>query len=103
MYLMEFSMPPLAQGESVSRYVARCVEIVAQSRLDYRLHAMGTVVEGDLEPLLAVLRQCFAAMQADCDRVTCSVKFDYRRGRVGGLESKVASVEQHLGRELKRT
>ena len=103
MYLMEFSMTPLAKGESVSRYVARSVEIVERSGLDYRLHAMGTVVEGELEPLLDVLRQCFAAMQADCDRVTCSVKLDYRRGRSGGLESKVASVEQQLGRSLKRT
>jgi len=103
MYLMEFSMAPLAQGESVSTYVARCVEIVEQSGLDYRLHAMGTVVEGELEPLMEVLRKCFAALQADCDRISCSVKFDYRRGRSGGLESKVASVEQKLGRELKRT
>jgi uncharacterized protein (TIGR00106 family) len=102
MYLMEFSMTPLAQGESVSRYVARSVEIVERSGLDYRLHAMGTVVEGELAPLLDVLKECFAAMQADCDRVTCSVKFDYRRGRSGALESKVASVEQKLGRSLKR-
>jgi len=103
MYLMEFSMTPLAQGESVSQYVARSVEIVERSGLDYRLHAMGTVVEGELDPLLSVLTQCFAAMQADCDRITCSVKFDYRRGRSGALESKVASVEQKLGRSLKRT
>lgn len=103
MYLMEFSMTPLAQGESVSPYVARSVEIVERSGLDYRLHAMGTVVEGELEPLLDVLKQCFAALQTDCDRITCSVKFDYRRGRSGALESKVASVEQKLGRSLKRT
>lgn len=99
---MEFSMTPLAQGESVSPYVARCVEIVDRSGLDYRLHAMGTVVEGELDPLLGVLKDCFAALQADCDRVTCSVKFDYRRGRGGALESKVASVEQRLGRSVKR-
>jgi uncharacterized protein (TIGR00106 family) len=103
MYLMEFSMTPLMKGESVSSFVARSVEIVERSGLDYRLHAMGTVVEGELEPLLVLLKQCFAAMQADCDRITCSVKFDFRRGRTGALESKVASVEQKLGRGLKRT
>jgi uncharacterized protein (TIGR00106 family) len=102
MYLMEFSMTPLSKGESVSPYVARSVQIVEQSGLDYRLHAMGTVVEGELEPLLDLLRRCFAAMQHDCDRITCSVKFDYRRDRVGGLEAKVASVEEKLGRKLKR-
>ena len=102
MTLMELSMTPLAKGESVGRYVARSLEIIEQSGLDYRLHAMGTVVEGELEPLLDVLARCFEAMKADCDRITCSVKFDYRRGRTGGLESKVASVEAQLGRSLKK-
>lgn len=102
MYLMEFSMSPLSKGESVSPYVARSLEIIERSGLDYRLHAMGTVVEGELGPLLDLLRKCFEAMQADCDRITCTAKFDYRRGDSGRLESKVASVEQKLGRSLKK-
>jgi uncharacterized protein (TIGR00106 family) len=102
MYLMEFSMSPLSKGESVSQYVARSLEIVEKSGLDYRLHAMGTVVEGELDDVLDVMRQCFQAMAADCDRITCTAKFDYRKGRQGRLESKVASVEQKLGRPLKK-
>jgi len=102
MYLMEFSMSPLSKGESVSQYVARSLEIVEKSGLDYRLHAMGTVVEGELDEVLDVMRQCFQAMAADCDRITCTAKFDYRQGRQGRLESKVASVEQKLGRPLKK-
>jgi uncharacterized protein (TIGR00106 family) len=102
MYLMEFSMSPLSKGESVSRYVARSLEIVEKSGLDYRLHAMGTVVEGELDEVLDVMRKCFEAMAADCDRITCTAKFDYRKGRRGRLESKVASVEQKLGRPLKK-
>ena len=46
--LLEFSMSPLGEGESVSRYVARSLEIVEASGLDYRLHAMGTVLEGGM-------------------------------------------------------
>ncbi|NIL97436.1 MAG: MTH1187 family thiamine-binding protein [Planctomycetales bacterium] len=101
MYLLEFSMSPLNQGESVSHYVARSLEIVDASGLDYRLHAMGTIVEGELDELCELLKKCFAAMAADCDRITCSAKFDYRRGYRGRLESKVASVQQKLGRQLK--
>lgn len=41
MVLLEFSVSPLGAGESVSPYVARAVELVAASGLDYRLHAMG--------------------------------------------------------------
>ena len=49
MVLLDFSMAPLGKGESVSPYVARCLEVVASSGLDYRLHAMGTTLEGELD------------------------------------------------------
>ena len=102
MFLMEFSMSPMDKGASVSPYVARSVDIVDRSGLDYRLHAMGTIVEGELDQLLGVLKSCFEAMQVDCQRITCTVKFDYRRGATGRLEGKVRSVEEKLGRALKR-
>jgi uncharacterized protein (TIGR00106 family) len=101
MVLLEFSMSPLNKGDSVSEYVARSLEIVGQSGLDYRLHAMGTIVEGEIDQVLEVLKQCLAAMAVDCDRVTCTAKLDYRRGHSGRLEAKVASVEERLGRRLK--
>ena len=102
MFLMEFSITPMGHGESVSSYVARCVDIVEQSGLDYRLHAMGTVVEGELEPLLRILQQSFEILRPDCDRISCSVKFDYRRSGKDRLDGKVASVERKLGRDLKK-
>lgn len=101
MYLLEFSISPLEKGSSVSDYVARSLTIIDASGLDYRLHAMGTIVEGELDQVLAVLKQCLEAMATDCDRVTCSAKLDYRKGYAGRLESKVASVEARLGRKLK--
>jgi len=99
--LLEFSMSPLGEGESVSPYVARSLEIIEASGLDYRLHAMGTIVEGELDEVLEVMRRCLEAMAADCDRITCTAKIDYRKGHSGRLESKVKSVEQQLGRKLK--
>ena len=103
MVLLEFSIIPLGKGESVSQYVARSLEIIAESSLDYRLNAMGTIVEGELADVLGVMQRCMEAMAADCDRVTCSAKLDYRKGREGRLVSKVASVEEKLGRDLRTT
>lgn len=97
MVLMEFSITPLGQGESVSTYVTRCVQVVAASGLDYELHAMGTIVEGELDQVLDVMKRCFEELQADCDRITCTAKFDYRRGASGRIRSKVRSVEEKLG------
>ena len=102
MVLLEFSMSPLEKGPSVGDYVARSLKIIDESGLDYRLHAMGTIVEGEIDEVLAVLKQCLAAMATDCERVTCTAKLDYRRGHAGRLKTKVASVEEKLGRELKK-
>lgn len=103
MVLLEFSMTPLGKGESVGDYVARSLDIVEASGLDYRLHAMGTVLEGEWDEVFAVVRECYEAMSRDCDRVTVSIKVDARKGASGRLVSKVESVEQQLGRRLKTT
>ena len=102
MALLEFSVTPLGAGESVSKYVARAVDVVDSSGLDYRLHAMGTVVEGNLDQLLDVLKRAIEAVAANCDRVSVAAKIDYRKGHPGALDAKVASVEKQLGRTLKK-
>jgi len=101
MVLLEFSIAPMGKGESVSQYVARAAEIVAASGLDYRMHAMGTVIEGTWDEALAVVQQCFDALRKDCDRISVTMKVDYRRGYSGRLESKVQSVEEKLGHPVK--
>lgn len=102
MALLEFSITPLGAGESVGQYVARAVDVVDKSGLDYRLHAMGTVVEGDVGQLLDLLKKAIDAVSADCDRVSVSAKIDVRKGHSGALGAKVASVEQRLGRAVKK-
>src|SRR5690349_15148028 len=98
MVVLEFSVSPLGAGESVSAEVARCLEIVEQSGLDYQLHAMGTLIEGELVDVLAVLHKCIELVATEHSRVTCTAKFDLRSGHSGRLQSKVASVERQLGR-----
>jgi uncharacterized protein (TIGR00106 family) len=99
--LLDFSMSPLGKGESVAPYVARCLEIVEASGLDYRLHAMGTTLEGEWDEVFAVVRRCFEALKGDCERITCSIKVDYRRGQRGRLDAKVRSVQALVPRPLK--
>lgn len=101
MVLLDFSMKPLGKGESVSAYVARCMEVVAASGIDHHLHAMGTTLEGELEDVLAVVRRCFEVLQTDCDRISCSIKIDYRKGPGGRLRSKVEKVQSLISRSRK--
>ncbi|NMB76882.1 MAG: MTH1187 family thiamine-binding protein [Myxococcales bacterium] len=102
MLLCEFSMFPLDRGESLSPYVARSLDVIDQSGLSYELHAMGTILEGEYDEVMAVVKRCFEVMSKDCGRISCSLKFDWRRGRSGRLRAKVESVEQKVGRSLKK-
>jgi uncharacterized protein YqgV (UPF0045/DUF77 family) len=49
-----------------------------------------------------VVKRCFDTMASDCDRIECTIKMDYRKGRRGRLRAKVASVEEKLGREIRK-
>ncbi|MDH5527048.1 MAG: MTH1187 family thiamine-binding protein [Nitrospirota bacterium] len=100
MILLEFSMTPLDKGESVSQYVARSLDIIDSSGLPYRLTPMGTCIEGEWDEVMDVVRRCFERMSEDCVRITTSIKMDYRKGKSGRLEGKIASVEERLGRKL---
>jgi uncharacterized protein (TIGR00106 family) len=101
MVLLEFSMSPLGKGESVGKYVARSLDIIDQSGMEYRLNPMGTILEGEWDEVLAVVTRCFRRMQQDCPRISCTMKIDYRKGHRGRLTAKTASVEKRLKRKLK--
>ena len=101
MVLLEFSMSPLGKGESVGKFVSRSLDIVDTSGVAYRLNPMGTVLEGDWDEVIDVVKQCYERMRKDCGRISCSIKVDYRKGAKGRLNGKVASVERRLGRKLK--
>ena len=101
MVLLEFSISPLGKGDSVSEYVARSLKIIDASGLDYQLHSMGTIVEGELDEVLQVMKKCLSAMAADCDRVSCTAKLDYRKGHSGRLKAKVRSVEEKVRQQLR--
>ena len=102
MVLLEFSMSPLGKGESVGKYVARSIDIVDKSGLDYRLNPMGTVLEGSWDQVFSVVKACFEEMSQECDRVTAVIKVDYRRGKSGRLTSKVTRVEKLLGKKIRK-
>lgn len=102
MVLLEFSMSPLGKGESVGKYVSRSLDIIDKSGVEYRLNPMGTVMEGEWDRAFRVVKRCFEAMKKDCNRISVSIKVDYRKGHRGRLSSKVASIEKRLKRKLKK-
>jgi uncharacterized protein (TIGR00106 family) len=101
MVLLEFAMSPTGEGESLSRHVARVLDVIDRSGVPYQLTAMGTILEGDFDVVMGVVRDCFRVLQADCQRIGMNLKMDYRAGAEPRLRSKIDAVEGHLGRKLR--
>jgi uncharacterized protein (TIGR00106 family) len=101
MVLLEFAMTPAGQGESVSRWVARILDIIDRSGVSYQLTPMGTILEGDWDEVMDVVGECFRALQADCHRISMNLKMDWRAGTESRLRSKIDAVEGHVGRKLR--
>jgi uncharacterized protein (TIGR00106 family) len=102
MVLLDFSMAPVGKGESVAPYVARCLEVISASGLRYQLHSMGTILEGEWGQVFGVLQRCYEVLRPDCNRISCSIRVDYRQGSESRLESKVRRVEELVGRPLQK-
>lgn len=99
--LVEFAIFPTDKGESKSSFVARVLDIVDRSGLEYTFTPMGTIIEGEsVSEVLKVIEDAYAELGQDCSRIYSVIKIDYRKGPLGRLKKKVSSVEEKLGRKL---
>jgi uncharacterized protein (TIGR00106 family) len=100
--LLELSVIPLGRGRSISADVADVIKIIDASGLDYRLTAAGTILEGTWDQVMDVARKCHAEMRKKTERVVTQMKVDDYAQRSGRLAAAVASVEQKVGKSLKK-
>ncbi len=98
MIVCEFSIVPIGKGESVSPFVARCQKIVEESGLPHQLTAMGTLLEGEWDEIMAVIKKCHMAVRTECRRVSTTIRIDDREAPPGRLQQKVRSVEEKLAK-----
>ena len=101
MVLLEFTMSPTGKGESLSSYVSRVLKTIDDSGVTYRLTPMGTILEGEWDEVMDVVRDCFLELKHDCPRIGVYLKVDYREGSESRMHSKIDSLEKKIGRKLK--
>ena len=84
---------------SASEYIAAIQrKLAAQDRVVYRMHAMGTSLEGPADEILGLVGELHATpFEQGVPRVYTVLKLDERRDREQTLDDKVASVERLLG------
>jgi uncharacterized protein (TIGR00106 family) len=83
---------------SASAYIAEIQRrLAAQDRVGYRMHAMGTSLEGETADILAVVAELHAVpFEMGIPRVYTVLKLDERRDRAQSLQDKVDAVERLL-------
>jgi len=98
MAVVFLSISPLGTGTpSVSKYVAGVERILRASGLGHQLTAMGTIIEGDLDAILKVVRQMHEhPFTQGAVRVSTLIKIDDRRDKEHTIAGKMRSVEEKL-------
>jgi uncharacterized protein (TIGR00106 family) len=99
MAIAEVSVIPLGtKTPSVSQYVARSVKVLEQEKgIKYETTAMGTIIEGDLGRILAVVKKMHErAFGEGVARVITMVEIDDRRDKAQGMKAKLDSLKKKL-------
>jgi uncharacterized protein (TIGR00106 family) len=102
MALLKISIIPVGtSATSISQYIARAVKVVeGEKDIRYELTAMGTIIEGDLDRLLALARRMHEAVfDVETRRVVTIIEIDDRRDKASTMSGKVESVRKQLGRK----
>lgn len=94
--ILELAIFPMDKGESVSNYVADVIRVIDASGLPHVTGPMGTCIEGEVRELTELCARCFETLEPYCERVYATMKIDYRKGRTGGLGSKLESLSGKL-------
>lgn len=100
--LVNFSIIPIGTGSSLSTQIAEVLKIVDESGLNYELHAMGTIVEGEWDKIFTLIEKCHKILLESSDRVLTTITIDDRKGKKNRLTGKVESVERKLCKKLKK-
>ena len=96
--LAQLKVVPLGVGTSLSKYVAKVIEVLERRGIKYVLGPMGTAVEfSDLKELTDVIDEVIKVLRnLGVQRVGIDISLDIRFDKELSLEGKVASVKEKL-------
>ena len=100
--LIEFSVIPISAGESMGNQIAKVLKIVDESGLPYKANPMGTVIEGNWDEVMTIIKKCHQEVIKSSPRIITSISIDDRPGKPNRITEKLKSVEKRLGKEVKK-
>ena len=96
--IVAFSVAPASADpdEGMSVAVAEAVRVVRESGLPNETNAMFTLVEGEWDEVMDVVKRATEAVSSVAPRTSLVLKADIRPGFTGQLAAKVDAVERRL-------
>ena len=93
--IIAFSVAPTETPNNQAEMSA-AIKIVRESGLPNETNAMFTLVEGEWDEVMAVVKRATDAVLEVSPRVSLVLKADIRPGYTNQITAKVESVERHL-------
>jgi uncharacterized protein (TIGR00106 family) len=100
--LIELAIVPLGGDTHLSDEIAAVVQIVDDSGLPYQLTPSGTCIEGEWDEVMGLARKCHEATRERSPHVMTTIAIEDEEGAHDKLTRNIASVEEKVGRRLRR-
>ena len=95
--IVDLCVIPLGVGLSVSKYVAACERVLQDAGLKTHLHAYGTNIEGEWDPVFAAVKRCHEVVHGmGAPRISTTLRVGTRTDRAQSMDDKIRSVEEKL-------
>ena len=95
--IIDLCVVPIGVGVSVSKYIAECQHIIERAQLTSQLHPYGTVIEGEWDDVMAIVKQCHEKIhEMGAPRISTTIKVGTRTDREQRMQEKIDSVVEQL-------
>jgi len=99
---VELSIVPWAAPCHWSDQLAEAPKLVDPSGLPYVLTPSGTCIDGEWDEVMTLVRRCHERVRRSSPHVLTSIRIEDEEGGRDQLTRNIASVEEKLGRPLRK-
>lgn len=96
--LFSLTMYPVGGTDSLVDPISEVVAEIDRSALEYEVTGMNTVIEGEFDEVLPVVRRAHEKLREEYPRVFTLLAIDDHAGGSGRMTGAVRDVEEKVGR-----
>lgn len=100
--LFSVSMFPIGAGDDLSHPVAEVIDEIGHAHLPYQVSAMNTIIEGEWDEVMPVIRKAHKRLVEENDRVYLTITIDEHGHGKSRLKGAIADVDRELGQAVPR-